>query len=82
MSKVRASASSKLVQAARAYGEALKRQHRASAAMHRARFSATASLRERDHDAACVALDQAEHDLLVTAAMLSGFSRRNARRSV
>ena len=71
-----------LAHAARAYGQALKLQHKASAAMHRARQKSTADLREREHAAACAALDRAEHDLLVLAAVLAGFSRRSARRSV
>lgn len=71
-----------LVQAAHAYGQALKLQHKASAAMHRARQKLTADLREREHDDACDALDRAEHELLVSAAVLAGFPRRSARRSV
>jgi len=71
-----------LVKAARAYGEALRRQHKASAAMYRARKNKPSQRREREHDEACVELDYAEHDLLVAAAMLAGFSRRSARRSV
>jgi hypothetical protein len=73
---------SALEKAARAYGDALKAQHKASAAMHRARNKPTAEAREQDHDAACIVLDRAQHDLLVCAAMLAGFSRRGARRSV
>ena len=75
-------ARAEVMRAARVYGKALKDQHRASAAMHRARMKPTAKAREQEHDAACASLDRAQHELLVAAAVLSGFSRRSAERSV
>jgi len=81
------SARTMLVQAARAYGLALQRQHEASAAMNRAiarRKSVDATVRafEAAHDGACDALGAAEHELLICAAIVAGWSRRSARRSV
>lgn len=81
------SARTMLVQAARAYGLALKRQHAASATMTRAqtrrkRVDAIVRAYEAAHDAACDALGAAEHELLVCAAIVGGWTRKSARRSV
>lgn len=71
-----------LVHAARAYGAALREQHAASAAMHRTRSGPKLVECEGVHGAACDALDRAEHDLLVCAAVAGGWSRRAAKRLV
>lgn len=81
------SAKTRLVQAARAYGLALKRQHEASAAMTRAqtrrkRVDAVVLAFEAAHDATCDALGAAEHELLICAAIAGGWTRKSARRSV
>jgi hypothetical protein len=81
------SAKMRLVQAARAYGLALKRQHAASAAMTRAqtrrkRVDATVLAFEAAHNAACDALGAAEHELLICAAIVGDWTRKSARRSV
>jgi len=83
----RRSAKDVLVEATRSYGLALKDQHRASAAMHRAisrqkTIDAVVLTAERKHDAACDALGAAEHYLLICAAVVGGWSRKRARRSV
>ena len=72
-----------LVEAARTYGRALKRQHNASAALHRALSQGKEAKRlDRTHGAACDALGAAEHALLVCAAVVGGWSRKSAETSV
>jgi hypothetical protein len=80
-------ARSVLVRAARDYAAALSRQHEASAAMNRAisrrpTVDKVVLAFERRHDVACDVLGAAEHELLVCAAVVGGWSRRSARRSV
>lgn len=74
-----------LVDVARSYARALKRQHKASAALHRALTrgkDGAAEVLDRKHGAACDALDKAEHTLLVCAAVVGGWSRKEAETSV
>ena len=72
-----------LVEAARTYGHALKRQHDTSAALHRALSQGKdAEGLDRTHGAACDALDATEHELLVCAAVVGGWSRKGAEKSV
>ena len=74
-----------LVDVARGYARALKRQHQASAALDRALSQGNddaAEALDRKHGAACDALDKAEHRLLVCAAVVGGWSRKDAEESV
>ena len=72
-----------LIEAARTYARALKRQHKASAALHRAQTRGDDDeALDRKHGAACDALDKAEHMLLVCAAVVGGWSRKGADKSV
>ena len=72
-----------LVEAAHTYGRALKRQHDASAALHRALSKGKDAKRlDRTHGAACDALGAAEHALLVCAAVVGGWSHTDAEESV
>ena len=74
-----------LVDVARAYARALKRQHKASAALDRALSQGDddgAEVLDQKHGAACDALDKAEHMLLVCAAVVGGWSRKEAETSV
>lgn len=72
-----------LIEAARDYARALKRQHKASAALHRAlTLGKDGEVLDRKHGAACDALDAAEHALLVCAAVVGGWSRKGAENSV
>ena len=77
--------STALVDVARRYARALKRQHKASAALHHARSQGdddAAEVLDRKHGAACDALDKAEHAVLVYAAVVGGWSRKEAETSV
>ena len=72
-----------LIEAARSYARALKRQHKASAALHRAlALGKDAAALDRKHGAACDALDATEHELLVCAAVVGGWPRESAETSV
>ena len=72
-----------LIEAARDYARALKRQHKASAALHRAlSLGKDGEALDQKHGAACDALDRAEHALLVCAAVAGGWSRKGAEKSV
>jgi hypothetical protein len=72
-----------LIEAARAYAHVLKLQHKASATLHRARSRGNDDkVLDQKHGAACDALDEAEHMLLVCAAVLGGWSRKRAETSV
>ena len=72
-----------LIEAARDYGRALKRQHKASTALHRAHTRGKdAEALDQKHGAACDTLDAAEHTLLVCAAVVGGWSRKGAEKSV
>ena len=72
-----------LIEAARTYARALKRQHKASAALHRAvSRGKDGGVLDLKHSEACDALDVAEHALLVSAAVVGGWSRKGAEKSV
>lgn len=81
-----------LVEAATNYAYALRRQHAASAKMRRAessswqlkeaRASKNLDALNQAHGEACDALGVAEHELLVCAAVVGGWSRKSAKRSV
>ena len=81
--KVLKDPSVELIKAAHDYARALKRQHKASAALHRAlSLGKDGEALDRKHGAACDALDAAEHALLVCAAVVGGWSRKSAEKSV
>lgn len=83
MKRVRRDPEKDLTKAASRYGEELRRQDVLSTALHRAekRGEDTTAL-DRDHSTACDAVGAAEHELLVCAAIVGGWSRKSAEKSV
>jgi hypothetical protein len=72
-----------LIEAVRVYARALKRQHKASTELHRALSRGKdGEALDLKHGAACDARDVAEHALLVCAAIVGGWSRKGAEKSV
>jgi len=71
-----------LISAAKIFGEALRHQAAKAAALARARSDSVREARDRDHSAACEALDAAEHEVLVLAAVVGGLTRKKAEKSV
>ena len=72
-----------LVKAAASYGEALRRQDELSTALHLAySHGEDGAALDRDHSTACDTLGIAEHELLVCAAIVGGWKRKDAEGSV
>lgn len=72
-----------LAKAATNYGEALRRQATLSTALHLAYSRGEdATALDRDHSAACDEVGTTEHELLVCAAVVGGWTRKAAEKSV
>ena len=83
MKRVRRDPKKVLTKAALRYGEALRRQDVLSTALHRAEMRGEdATVLDRDHSAACDAVGATEHELLVCAAVVGGWKRKDAEGSV
>ncbi len=69
--------------AAKTYGRALRYQAALSTALNLARSRGEDDTAlDREHDAACDALGDIEHELLVQAAIVGGWTRQDAEGSV
>jgi len=76
-------ASDDLVKAAHAYGEALRKQNAASEALHAAAVAGNPiKALDRAHGKACDALGKAEHEVLILAAIVGGWTREDAEGAV
>ena len=68
-----------LVKAARAYGKALRAQHVASENLHAAAVAGNPiKALDRAHDKACDAVGIAQHEVLILAAIVGGWTREDA----
>lgn len=78
-----ATADTALVKAARAYGKALRAQHVASENLHEAAVAGNPiKALDRAHGKACDALGAAEHEVLILAAIVGGWTREDAEGAV
>jgi len=72
-----------LIDAAKIYGEALRRQEAASEATHQAALAGKPiKALDRAHDKACEAVGEAQQELLVLAAIVGGWTRDDAEKMV
>ena len=79
----KASPTETLIKAARAYGQALRRQHVASENLHEAAVAGNPiKALDRTHGKACDALGAAEHEVLIAAAIIDGWTREDAEGAV
>ena len=81
--KASADPSEALVKAARAYGEALRRQNDASEEMHQAAVDGKPiKALDRAHGKACDAVGAAQQEVLILAAIVGGWTREDAEGAV
>jgi hypothetical protein len=79
----KASPAEDLIKAAHDYGEALRRQHVASEDLHQAAVAGNPIKGlDRAHDKACDAVGVAQHEVLIAAAIVGGWTREDAEGSV
>jgi hypothetical protein len=72
-----------LIEAAKAYGNALRAQEAASQAVHQAAIAGKPiKALDREHNKACDAVGAAQQEVLVLAAMVGGYTRDDAEKAV
>ena len=76
-------ATTDLVKAARAYGKALRAQHAASENLHAAAVAGNPiKALDREHNKACEAVGATQHEVLILAAIVGGWTREDAEAAV